>query len=1117
MPGTTANGPKPDPELSADQVARLADLVHQALHVGDRESENQPLREPPEFEGTSFSRFEDLTAVGVGGFGCVYRAYDPRHARVVALKIPYRKVVVEPESLRRFRTEVEAAARIDHPGIVPLYEVGEEDGRPYLVSAYCDGENLAQWRKKLAAEGRTLDPTAAARIAMAVARAMATAHDQGVIHRDIKPSNVILQPAGAPADVAIDGASYRVRIVDFGLAKLAETSGELTRSDLRIGTPLFMAPEQISRRFGLISEQTDVYGLGATLYTILTGREPFAGRDAVELFAHVVSETPPPLARVRRGIPKGLDAICRRCLEKSAADRYPTMQATAEDLERFLVGRRVRARLLWLRKAFKGAMRRRTLLIAIALGVALTLATTAGKSGYAWVQRIQGERQAESQKAKTLADEKTEAQYIAALPEAFANLEGGNYSEVRRFLHRFEHATYAHNLEWKLLKGAADNSIWAVKAESPVRTTIVTPWAVFCGLEDGRVEIRSCDRGALRQTLRRHRRPVTAIAPPLGGDLATFSEDGRACIWKSTKPDSAPRKEFRAHNGAVAVARNSPDGRRLVTGGGDGKIKVWTTESFEPVGELNAHSRAVGDASFSRDGKFLVSCGDDGRQVVWDFGRRSLLAELPPPHGSNGHNAARQIMFASDKLPYKIAAYFDQGQVVVYQFDPRQTPTIAAERTFDLRRRPMHAIVQQRRRARFQTLPDGSVEAVPTADLLVSREDGTIAAAPLETADGAVRIIAAGNESPPQSLSGDFEEGRRQMVAADRAGWIRLWDLRRDAQSWTCNDFQEINGLGGKDVIARGKDDASSAGFVGDDHVYVDWSRRDHELHIFDAANGVQHLGLSPLTSFEGTPPRQAGAALRVGSEIWRPWETGWQSFSVVSGNAQQVLRFIPSRRESMFGGPCLAVADESIGRVSLFTANMEIVARLFNVLDGGASESRRGDLQVVNCQVEKHRLAAVRSHDSLQLFRVAPNIERVPLDMTGRPRPSSITDVAFSPGGAYLAAISEEDRSISVWSTATGERHATVYGRALKLSKCAVTRDGKRILALERATGRVNIWDARSGVLLGSFAVGPPGDGAALEFDGRGNRLLVYIRRYDQAFLDGGGDSIRVFNLTKW
>jgi serine/threonine-protein kinase len=271
--------------------------------------------------------YELLEEIGRGGMGVVYRAVQLSLSREVAVKMVLRGQLASPADLVRFRAEAEAAARLDHPGIVPVYEVGEIDGRPFFSMKYVAGHTLAQEL----AEG-PMPPREAARLLCDVCRAIHYAHQQGVLHRDLKPSNILIDDDGRP------------HVSDFGLAKQAADAGSLTKTGAVLGTPAYMAPEQAAGNRGQVGPASDVYSLGIILYHMLTGRPPFQAASPVDTLLLVLEQDPPPPRLLNPKADRDLEMIALHCLQKPPELRYPTAAALADDLQAWLNDESIAAR-----------------------------------------------------------------------------------------------------------------------------------------------------------------------------------------------------------------------------------------------------------------------------------------------------------------------------------------------------------------------------------------------------------------------------------------------------------------------------------------------------------------------------------------------------------------------------------------------------------------------------------------------------------------------------------------------------------------------------------------------------------------------------------------------------
>ena len=328
-------GEEPRPAEYQDRFPALGGPIGQLFEVDEAlVADAAPIRPssapeagPAPPAGLEVPGFEIEALLGRGGMGVVYRARERALNRTVALKMVLAGVHATPEQLARFRAEAEAAARLQHPNLVQIHSVGEHDGRPVLVLEHVAGESLARALGGVPQPGR-----AAARLVEVLARAVHHAHGRGIIHRDLKPSNILLTRDGTP------------KIADFGLAKFLDGLAERTDSGSVFGTPSYMAPEQAGGGSRRIGPATDVYALGAILYEAITGRPPFRAESSLDTLQQVLAVEVVPPSRLVSRLPRDLETICLKCLEKEPTRRYATAEALAEDLRRFRLGRPIAAR-----------------------------------------------------------------------------------------------------------------------------------------------------------------------------------------------------------------------------------------------------------------------------------------------------------------------------------------------------------------------------------------------------------------------------------------------------------------------------------------------------------------------------------------------------------------------------------------------------------------------------------------------------------------------------------------------------------------------------------------------------------------------------------------------------
>jgi tetratricopeptide (TPR) repeat protein len=392
--------PRPLPEAVAQIAAGLLVAPERAGHAG------LPI----------VAGYEILGPLGRGGMGLVYHARQLKSGRVVALKMIRGGAHAELRDLARFRTEADAVARLQHPNIVPIYEAGEQDGWAYFALEFVPSGTLA---RQLA--GRPQPAGWSARLVEILTRAMEYAHTQGIIHRDLKPANVLLLADGTP------------KITDFGLAKRLDAGPataaprDRTQTGEVWGTPSYMAPEQTWGRTGEVGPAADVYALGAILYECLTGRPPFQAPTSLDILVQVRSEEPVPPRRLVPSVPRDLDTICLKCLQKDPRRRYLSAAALAEDLRRFLAGECVRAKpeAAWVRAVRWTRRRKAVAALAVVCAAAVFVLLTLGMWHYSQLQTHSEELRTERNNADRLRD-------LAQAKEAEALQQTGETEKQRQ-------------------------------------------------------------------------------------------------------------------------------------------------------------------------------------------------------------------------------------------------------------------------------------------------------------------------------------------------------------------------------------------------------------------------------------------------------------------------------------------------------------------------------------------------------------------------------------------------------------------------------------------------------------------------------------------------------------
>jgi WD40 repeat protein/serine/threonine protein kinase len=1018
--------------------------------------------------------FRLLREIGRGGMGVVYEAEQISLSRRVALKVLPFAAALDSKQLQRFKNEAQAAAHLHHTNIVPVFGVGCERGVHYYVMQYIEGQTLAAIIRdlKLNVEGpmtndegmtndqspRAKDPASGAngqtdlrhstldilssfgighssffrtvaQLGVQAAEALEHAHELGIVHRDIKPANLLLEWRASGMDAPV------LWITDFGLAHCQSQAGLTLSGDL-VGTLRYMSPEQALGKRGLVDHRADVYSLGVTLYELLTLEPAFSGTDREELLRQIAFEEPRPPWQWNKAIPRELETIVLKAMEKSPEGRFATAQELADDLRRFLDHKPIQAkRPTLLQRAFKWCRRNPLLSGALsAVAASLLLGTVVAWLLAVWALQEKNRADEKAAEAQKVAEDARRQAYTLAIRVMQQAWDSHNMAQLHRLLAETE--TYPdRGFEWYY-------------------------WQRL-----GHLEL---------QTLIGHRARITAVSwSPDGQRLATASGDATAKVWDG----SSGRELFtlRGHMGGVLAVAWSPQGKRLATASADGTAKVWDGVTGQELLSLKRQASGLWSVCWSPDGKFLATAGDIAKAKVWDAssGQELLTLGRPPritsvswsPDGKYlATGSYQELTKLWDVWRNRELATLDTHENIVrwMSWSPDGKWIAIDNCVWEAASgRPLFRL--QGHPGRFDAVswsPDGK-------RLATGSDDGT--ANVWEVSSGR-DLFTFGHTGPVWSVSwspdgkklatGTEDGTGRIWMAADRAEPVSFPSRRGpyDASvSWSPDS--KLLTVGSPDGRVRVREVTTGRELCALGHTGelgpVSWSpdgkwiaiASGPDTEVWEAAGGREPLVLRGHTlavqSLSWSPDsNQLATGSRDGTA--RIWEvTNARELLIFKGNANRIH--------------CLAWSPDG---KRLGTASDDGTLKVWKEADGREVLSLKGPLSRIVClcwSPDGKRLATGSRDGTIKIWDASSGHEF----STFQGHTVRINSVSWSPDGKRLATGSD-DGTAKVWEAASGRELLALKGHQDAVCSVSWSPDGKR-LATESMDGTVKVWEAAS------------------------------------------------------